>query len=295
MSELLKYKMTDYEVIPPKAVWDTIEKDLEEQKSFAPIADKLYPYEAEPPADAWENILQGLDNKLQPVRGRARSISISKPKIVRWLAAATIIGLLLTGSYFFLNNSPSPAINSSAITYTDNNEVETKGTVKDTYTPRNTPSLTPRSGRTYHSSYHENNQKRYYAININNNNYERPLYRARVEDADHITDDLDISITPRPILNDAGEVIQDMSIVNPSNDKYITITAPNGQQTKISSKLASAILYLSGYEQSGDHTIDSETWSRRIREWRDKIMQSTFVPSSNNFLDILEFSELIRE
>jgi hypothetical protein len=91
------------------------------------------------------------------------------------------------------------------------------------------------------------------------------------------------------IRNESGDIIQAPAVLrNGSNDEYISVTGPNGQQTRISAKFADVLLYLNKNEN-----LQNEEWQRKFEDWRGKIMQTSFIPSSNNFLDILELKDFI--
>jgi hypothetical protein len=290
MSEHLKHKMYEHEVAPPGKVWNAIENELDGNASFSALADKVYSYEAAPPANAWGNILATLEQEAPAPQVPVRSIA--PKRFPGWMAAAAIVILLFTGSYFFFNagnreNNARALASSNTTTNTDEQ--------------KNTSSLAPGSNKpavdklkaTVHSYYTSYSRKK-----TTTGNKERPLRCSHIKETNPIADELVISVHSGQILGESGEPIQDMSVVNPSNHKYISITAPNGQQTKISSKLAIAMPYVSILGQ-GDNinqqTESSSAWIQLIQGWRNKIMQSAFIPSSSNFLDILEFSELIKE
>ncbi len=108
-----------------------------------------------------------------------------------------------------------------------------------------------------------------------------------------------IVIHSTPILDKEGNVIADLDVLTTSN--YIVVMGPNGQNTRMSSKFASVIRFLNSDDPAGteeylDKVIkESDTWKKRFQEWRSKISQSSFIPSASNFLDIVEFKELIQE
>jgi hypothetical protein len=75
---------------------------------------------------------------------------------------------------------------------------------------------------------------------------------------------------------------------------------PNGETTRISAKFANVIRYLNGDTEEPteylDNVIrDSDTWKKRFQEWRSKIRESSFIPSTANFMDILSFKDLLEQ
>ncbi|MEJ7914218.1 MAG: hypothetical protein WKF70_13745, partial [Chitinophagaceae bacterium] len=130
----------------------------------------------------------------------------------------------------------------------------------------------------------------------------KSLRKSIVKIASSIISARQISIAAKPIRNERGDIIQDMNLVSIAGNKYITITGPNGQQTKISSKFLNLLLYLNrdsdiqvfeGYFDK--NFLESLIWKSRFDDWRKKIIQTSFSPSSTNFMDILEFKDLINE
>lgn len=83
-------------------------------------------------------------------------------------------------------------------------------------------------------------------------------------------------------------------------DNYISVTGPNGQQTKISSKFVNVLLYMnndSNIEQFEGYFsktfLESLVWKSKFQDWRNKILQTSLIPSADNFMDILELKDLI--
>jgi hypothetical protein len=109
-------------------------------------------------------------------------------------------------------------------------------------------------------------------------------------------------IAAKPIRNAKGEIIQNPRIINNPGSNYISITAPNGEQTKISSKFLHLLMFLNdandidqvdGYFDK--NFLESLIWKSRFQEWRNEIINTSFGPSSTNFMDIFELKELITE
>lgn len=272
--------MKNYEVSPPGEVWNAIVQELDERKSLASLTARMTAHEVAPPPASWQQIQATLNTN----KKEATVKKITATGIVSWLSAAAILGFLLVGSYYFLNNSEQvPAINSDR-SFSHNSDE------KKTAIPEHTIHIkTVSPVKLAITSHYKRRAGNYYTAP----EIERDLYWASIEEAEPIiVDKQNISIDPKPILNANGELIEDLSLVNPGNKKYINITAPNGEQTTISSKLAGALHY---FGTDDTKNKNSNTWQQRINEWRQKVMQSGFIPASSNFLDILEFTELIDE
>lgn len=278
MSDELKHKMYDYEVNPPEAVWDSIAGELEEDAALNPLREKMQAYKVMPPKAAWRNIVAAL-KKETPVK------NIAFKKIYQWSAAAAVI--LSVGAYYLLNYSHTGKVIHDKNTLVNNaNETEQTSSNSYSHVIANKEDL---ASAVKHIAADRFSRRKMY-------DYEdaRILPLSYVEDAEPIIDEEAASVTPRPILAASGELIQDKSVVNPNNDEYISVTAPNGQQTKISSRFINAMPYFNT-NNSDKMEASENSWQQRIHEWRKKILQSAFVPSSGNFMDILEMTELVDE
>ncbi len=287
MSEHLKNKMYAHEVPPPTEAWDAIRQNLDAEAGAPAFAGRVYHYEAPPPPEAWASIVTALDAGSKP--GATPVISLPARAVYRWIAAASVVVLFFSGVYYF-THLPKADTNSIASASLITSKDQPQRPVTETTHSRESHPVRTKAGNTLHPPH-------YYAHyparkNTGNVSSERPLHSSPVEDASLVTGDQSVYIHARQILGESGEPIQDMSVINPDNDHYISITAPNGQQTRISSKLAIAMPYL-GFPDAEQG--DGGNWRQLIVEWREKILQSGLVPSSANFLDILEFTELIND
>lgn len=101
MSELLKEKLSNYEVSPPPVVWESIHQELEESNALSRLSNKMYNYEVEPPALAWQTITQGISEVIPVHQIPVKSIS---RKFYRIAAAAAVLGVVLAGSFYLFNN-----------------------------------------------------------------------------------------------------------------------------------------------------------------------------------------------
>jgi hypothetical protein len=332
MSELVRHKMIDFAVEPPPAAWDSIAERLDDDRKYFALATKMSPletpvpaavweklgarlsddgqyaalstkmnhFEASPPPQLWDQIAASLNETVtEPGIVTSPVISIRK-MLYRALAAAVVIGLVL-GGWLITNNSnvatelvknnpthlPVPAANAEdKNTIPDNSSSTQAG--QSTVEP-----VVPEDLAAPHA-----NSRTADIIARATNDGDRILKYAVVNSIPAFHEG-PIVISSAPILDANGLVIRDIDVLT-TNSNYIMVTGPNGQQTRISSKFASVIRYLNGSTDDTEEYIDkvikeSDTWKKRFQEWRSKISQSSFIPSSANFLDIIEFKELIQE
>ena len=73
-----------------------------------------------------------------------------------------------------------------------------------------------------------------------------------------------------------------------SGSKYITITGPQGQCVKISSKAAKLIV------SSDNQNPPKPVWSAKVNKWKDIMESNVFAPATANFLDIVELTHALK-
>ena len=281
MSDPLKNKMFNYEVTPPEGVWKNVASNLQESNEYLALSAKMYDVEVMPPATSWAAISQALGNE-QPIRARP-----VRRLIFKLAAAAVLLGVILTGSLYFL---------------ADESQLQTAGNIKE---PVQVPAQSKEQAETNEDEDLEIQQRSderiIYAVNeprhtsgARSSSKVRSLRKVRINEPS--TEGTDISVPVRPIRNEWGDIIQDPQIIS-NGEEYISVTGPNGQQTRISAKFIDALQYLNGSNTYSDYAdasyYESASWQRKFEEWRNKIMQTSYIPSSTNFLDIMEFKELI--
>jgi hypothetical protein len=296
MSQPLKHKMYEFEVTPPTAAWEAIATRLYDDSQYSQVSSKMSNYEAAPPPDCWNNIAASL-NEVTAVKAEAEApvIKISR-KFFRYTAAAIIIGVL-AGTAWLFNNNRSGKNNIAGNAGGQPSEAATgaqkKSTIESSHQQNNVG-----SGKTTEQPvYTANKNNAHFNIQPYNDNQSQIL-RYSVVTAPLSRNEGLIVIGSPPILDEKGAVIRNMDVLT-TNNNYLIVAGPDGQLTRISSKFANVIRYLNSgddVEEYLDKVIrESSVWKKRFQEWRTKISQSAFIPSSVNFLDIIEFKELIDE
>ena len=89
---------------------------------------------------------------------------------------------------------------------------------------------------------------------------------------------------PGPAENDNDK---DVAISEPKH--YITVTGPDGQAVKVSSKVASLI------EPSNENDPPKTKWNKKVKEWKDIMNSNSLNASPGAFLDIVELSNSLDE
>ena len=284
MSDPLKDKLLNYEVTPPEGVWKNLASEMNEANEFLPLTAKMYGFEIVPPAGLWSQISPLLDNEqtvaLKPVRSLVYKLA----------AAAVVIGIILTGGIYFLTKeSTVPQVAAKKTRISPGVKQEP---VEETRQQEETTDQSSTANDIVYADNRLHNDQP--SLQNSTTKKNRSLRKARIQELSPA--DADISVPVKPIRNEWGDIIQDPQVLS-NTDEYVSVTGPNGQQTRISAKFIDALQYLNGLNTNSDYGneayYESESWQRKFQEWRNKIMQTSYIPSSTNFLDIMEFKELI--
>lgn len=257
------------EVTPPTDIWKNISADLDHQI----IAEKLFDAEVSPPASVWRKIERSLYPK-------TRVISIFKYAA----AAAAVIGIAFVGNFFyqqqslqqiekdaqFLAETANPGIENITLFTT---------TTQNTYKPID-KSTSPEQNTISKPKFKPRPERVYLASNI------IPEKVAIQKDPVHVE--------LRSFTDEEGGLVFNPNIIIDPNSNYLTITGPNGQQTRISSKFLPIITEINATKnQRGfyrNYPIpESDSWRQRFSEWRKKLIQedSTKIPATN-LIEILK-------
>jgi hypothetical protein len=307
MASNVQNYLTNLEITPPPGAWSAIAARLETEYGVdeTVVAEKLQDITIIPPALAWENIAAALPGSATP---------IEQPKVVRlpyrrvrMLAAASVIGLVGLTAWYFLNYTGTPT--GAAV---QQQQAATPATENKT-TPdnNNTASIAPAIEQLQEQLAQETPEPvtrytsqavtRRIPIYFKYDDQPMATFAGPEEDAIRFTGSTTPSVEA-PLIRDAnGQIILDKRLITSPDNNYITITGPNGEQTRISAKFLDIISSLNAdAEPSSDYfnymMHDNNLWKARFHEWRSKLMnQASFVPTATNFLDILELKELLQE
>jgi len=295
----LQNKLQQFEVAPPPEVWDKISRRLDEEfvTSDNQLAAKLENASIAAPAGVWDNISAELTGGADQEKQPAKVVFIYK----RIAVAAIVIGLLLLGGLYLLtSNKP------------ENNLVNTvpqKTTPPSPAVKPEQPKLPDTGNNALTANKEEPAQKvrkdvsrsipkpRILAENIPaSNEYSPNPEQAPLYDLHTVSALQPVSVSAPPLRDKKGNIILDASLISNPDDKYITVTGPNGKQTKISSKFLSCLGYINATPTSNDMDMRAIQCKTQFEEWRRKILaQPAFIPTANNFFDIFELKDLIQE
>ncbi len=292
MPRTVQHILSNLEIAPPTGAWEQIASQLDAaydpQESV--IAQKLAGWETPPPSPSWSLIAAALD---------APPAKIIRSPFRKLAVAAAIVAVAGIATWYFSNfrnnnNNQAIAINKEGpASNTDHiGDIQTPPPV--VATPTDSTNDLPKPNFLRPSSGKAMNGEQDYA--------------SQDAGADYSSEDLNysgahtipaqdiappVSVPAPPIRDASGNIVMDLKLLTSPGNNYVTVTGPNGEQTRISRKFLPMITYLNGSFDNNDY---NNTWKKRFREWRDKLLQqASFAPSGTNFLDIMELKELIEE
>ncbi|MBX2925639.1 MAG: hypothetical protein KF746_25805 [Chitinophagaceae bacterium] len=284
---------------PPENLWGKISHDLDND-SFVVFKQKLFHYEQEPPAGLWKKIEQVLYPGAAVVPLKRNAF-----RVWRIAAAAAIIGIAFFTANYFLSGSgdteappvakkPAASVPGS----TANTPVVPAEPGKKESTPDGSSVLASRHAPNKNNSGARNNESVQNVYSDGERVVALPSLSTVPFDALAKTDQVDLGAAyNRRIRNRQGEIKEDVSMLDLPNS-YFLMTGPNGQSVRVSSKFRNTIQYLngSGNEELLDVILrESQYWKSIFREWKEKVGNSSFVPSTENFMDISELMKLLQQ
>lgn len=281
MDDRIQYKLFNLEVSPPPEAWEGIESALNNEKSTS-LLSRFQSYEAEPPAEVWQRISHILSGEPQK-----EITPIRRLRFGRMAAAAAVIGLIATGSYYFLfrdADAVPTALPVSASIVPPVQEI-TEKTFPAEQTV-NSPARSVKRISTVSPVIH-------LSIDPVQNDIRKPAGDPVNLNTSTSVHQNDIQVSAPPILDRNGKPLLDYQLLVSRDKNYISVTSPNGQQTRISSKFLPILTYLSGHS---NHSAESREWSIKFAEWKKKLLEDPdFIPAAGNYLDLLELPEIFEE
>lgn len=287
----LKARILNYEVAPPSGslqnIFDVLESETIQQTPK--FVSRLQQYTQEPPSGTWEKILQQLDN----TEGKIVSFNNRKNKqsiYLKMAAAASVIAVITTALFLLNNKSEDNSDNTIAVVAPETNKVNVPKTEQEKITLPASDSQENKLQQT--ATTNSLKQKNQQPVEISipelvNNN----------ETADLALDP--VTINKEKLQNANGETPVDIALLNTPNT-YISITGPDGQTVKVSSKFSNLLGYLTDKNPDTRENIDiiiqeSAIWKEKFAQWRDKMTNNSVAPSFTNFLDIIELSKVLED
>ena len=311
MASDLTYKLTQLQVSPPPGVWKQLRTRLDEEYDVydVQLAMKLDDAAINPPFSVWDKIRSELADT--SVSRPARVIALSYRRLA---AAAVIIGIVGFAAWYLLmfgandNTSKTPAVTASVSTTIvpkKNNLPVTKQETANGKSGTSAPATSPNNNATASGqSFNPVSTQTSRPLPINRNpSSRRPVSGKRLPTPAYaiapVLADRAISIDAPPIRDEQGNIVMNVQLLKSSeDDRYIIVTSPNGQQTRISEKFLNILQYLNTHDEDyiGPDIYQRHLWKERIHEWKNKLIHSAgFFPSNNNFLGIMDLKDMIQQ
>jgi hypothetical protein len=313
MASKVKHTLYNLEIPPPPGAWPDIAARLGEEYDAAdiPVAQKMLDLAVPPPAAAWENISAQLPQQEVAPKESGRLISLPVRKA---LAAAAMLLLVLSAWYLLdkTNSGNIPATDKSTAKSTathsrrSNSSYQTRAVDKDIDDPSFDESVTQKPIASLLTD-ERNMMVNRYDKNTSARRAAYPYYQPIATSYAGVDEDKTVELTDEseptveaPLIRDAnGQVILDKKLISP-DECYITITSPNGEQTRISSKFLHIISTLNDDVEPQDYfdfmMQENSLWKIRFHEWKEKFMnQATLIPTATSFTDILDLKDLLME
>lgn len=310
---LLSTKLTDFFQEPPPNLWSAISSRLPEMESDSHIHDFTVHsgWPSGDPAITVKTISEVPAGKPGEVRYMTEQ---SEPvKVIhafnwrRLAAAAAVIGISLSVLYYFASKSEtatqlSATTNPGKTKITDPkvNSPVIEGTEPVVIAP--VTSMGMSSSKLFKKPAKSSISVLTASAQQASPETEDPnvvMTYANVKAPDPVVSGKDIVIPNEPIRDNNGNIIMDEKLVSAPDVNYVTVTGPNGEQTKISKKFLHALSYMNAVSDDDHLGIalqESSMWKWLFKEWRQKLLnQPTFIPSTTNFLDIMELKEILHE
>ena len=292
MSVNWQNKILDFDIPPPPDVWNKIADQLDEEfkNSDIMLSQKLYDYEINPPSFIFENVLTGISSK-QEIKPTAKAMVFSVRRIS---FAAVTIGLLALTLLYLLNERTSSANRNAGLTtmhvIPGVSAISPPNTDNIKVTPNESDFLNTVVSPT---AVVPNKKVDSYSRRAR---IDRTIKHAGLNPLLAVNTIPSISVSAPPIYDGNGNIIMDESLVSAPDENYIIVTSPNGEQTKISRKFLKMLTVLNGGTSTSYTNPESFQWKMRFEEWRSKLLQqASYIPTANNFLDIMDLKELLQE
>jgi hypothetical protein len=279
-------KLSALEITPPAAAQKNIFALLDAEQDTAAFEQRVYNYKEDAPAAVWPKIVTELDNET----GRVIPLYGQKIKSVYVKVAAAVAVVAILSVTAWILNRPSSGITETAAAPPE----------KET-----APVAVKESSATVLPAPQEEK-----TVRVNTTKKIKPTTAVPtpvIPPAPAYIDNSDaLLLAQNPVAGKkeklqtvTGETPEDISLVNTPNS-YISISGPDGQKVRLSSKLASLAGYLTEKNPEAQENLDiiikeSAQWRATFAKWRDKMTHHAIAPALSNFMDIVELSSMLEE
>lgn len=233
---------------------------------------KIFDYEAPPPPGAWANIAASLGEKTPP----------KTVKIPVWVKYAASVLILATTALLWWATSENAAETSVASnnnsTIPDNSGVTIPAPAMEDETPYTSGSPSFRRSNIYTQPSNDRAVAEHTPA---------PVYvaqTANLRSGDFGPGQMAQTLEKRLYREDGTDLV---------NENYIYLTTSDGNQVRVSRKIAAAVLADMGITESGASSFETNQLAQKIRSWKAQLAESSFIPSASNMMDLLSLMEVL--
>ena len=274
MTDQFQHRMQQLQIDPPAATWDSLQDALEDRFLFKNISAKLFDVEMGPPNNTWHSLVKELDAPSLPIK------RIFFPRSSMTVAASVlaVFGLLSWWIFFSQSKGNETTRSSSSLTVIPSPALPptTKDYQQLAYTSpiKLTAKILSPSATKKRLDHHP--------IRSHKTGMISALIAYPTEQP--------IRVNAPIILDQQGNPVIDRNLLTRGNSMYISVTAPGGEPTQISSKLLLQLHKIYHVQNSNDE------WQQRLEQWRTMLLNNpNYSPSMGNHMDLLELKELLEE
>lgn len=301
MPESRNHRLYSLEVAPPSACWEDLAERIriECKPSELILGERLQDASIDPPETSWTAI-----EKLLNSNAPARTANAKIFRISRWTAVAAIFVLILmAGIYFLLPESDrqpqQPVIGESKPSLVPE-RIPAKEAFKQSLPADQANNLktgvrpVPNKSVAINSNNNEEAAGNYHSMMAD----DEPLNYADLFPGDYSIATTNISVNAPLLRDQSGDIILDAQLLTSGNSNYITVTAPNGQPARISSKFLPVLAYMNQQPADNEYMSlvvqESLFWKLTFDEWRQLLLKEvSLTPAAGNFSDILELKNIL--
>ncbi|MEJ0105461.1 MAG: hypothetical protein WDO19_24155 [Bacteroidota bacterium] len=276
-------RIKNTEETPPGNGWDKIAASLDESFNGYQFPVTLYNLEANPPADTWHKINSALDEDQTPAIPLKKIIS--SRLFIRYAAAACLVGLLSFAAIKFFG------INKIKVgTAIENSAAASKNILPQSAAPESKAVEQPLQSQEERDENALEQSKRTYAkLDLHGHNITGKIKRSLYSSPAQLSAaSSDAFLQKMPELQYSHRAAVNDSRNDQNADRYLMFKDSEGRFIRISKKLTSLFCCVSGEEQD-DNCTD------QLKKWREKIASSSFIPSPDNFMDILDLVSSLQD
>lgn len=290
MSVSWQNKISNFEITPPRDVWNKTASQLDEEYDPAEssLSQKMQDFEVEPPAFVFDKIIVQLEPEAKPL------VRVIPMRTKRVAVAAIMVGLALVSYFYFFNSgsvtsrgTTTSGLLPATIPLAPSSPAEKIKILNDRrITPPGSSVSVPGITQVTKESNPESTDPGDRGSSVKHAKMDRLLA---------VNAFTPITVSAPPIYDGDGNIVMDEDLVSAPDENYIIVTSPSGQQTKISRKFLKMLCVMNG---GNDNYMNAENfeWKLRFEEWKSKLLQQgSYMPTPNNFLDIMDLKELLQE